>query len=333
MTMEAALASSKKSTNVRKEIAPKWLKPTFRAIETISTPLAARLAARLFLTPPRYAAPASEGARLATGRRFTVPGLRGERLAAWFWGSGGPLVLLVHGWAGRGGQMTPFVEPLLGAGFSVVTFDAPAHGASDGRVASLVHFRDALRAMVEAVGPVHAIVAHSMGGASTAMALSSGLPVGRVVFIGSPSDASAYAQKFAVTVGISESVRAAMQARLERRLGVPMALLNVARLAPTQRARLLIVHDRNDREVAYENGEAIARAWPGAELVTTTGLGHHRVLRDSTVHARVVAFLADGVARPTGCATSGCGGRPDGEWGAYCPSCGLEHEVRQFAAA
>jgi len=42
-------------------------------------------------------------------------------------------VLLVHGWGGRGAQLASFVEPLVARGFSVLTFDAPGHGASAAR--------------------------------------------------------------------------------------------------------------------------------------------------------------------------------------------------------
>ena len=54
---------------------------------------------------------------------------------------------------------------------------------------------------------------------------------------------------------------------------------------------MLVVHDREDVTVPYDDGAAIAAAWPGAELVTTTGLGHRDIVRDREVVARAVAFL------------------------------------------
>ena len=35
------------------------------------------------------------------------------------------------------------------------------------------------------------------------------------------------------------------------------------------------------------------QAWPGARMVTTRGLGHHRLVRDPQVIAEAVRFLAD----------------------------------------
>jgi pimeloyl-ACP methyl ester carboxylesterase len=60
---------------------------------------------------------------------------------------------------------------------------------------------------------------------------------------------------------------------------------------------LLLVHDRQDAETGWSDSEAIARAWPGARLVTTTGLGHRRILRDPAVVAEVTGFVGSPLAR------------------------------------
>ncbi|HEX6673981.1 MAG TPA: TetR family transcriptional regulator, partial [Actinomycetes bacterium] len=50
---------------------------------------------------------------------------------------------------------------------------------------------------------------------------------------------------------------------------------------------------RDDRETSWSDGRAIAIAWPDARLLTTTGLGHRRVLRDPEVVTQVAGFLRD----------------------------------------
>jgi len=61
-------------------------------------------------------------------------------------------------------------------------------------------------------------------------------------------------------------------------------------IAPRMEMPLLVVHDENDRFVPHVEGVCLADGWPGAELVTTTGLGHHRLLRDPMVVGRVTDF-------------------------------------------
>ena len=56
----------------------------------------------------------------------------------------------------------------------------------------------------------------------------------------------------------------------------------------------LIVHDRGDAEIPYQDGVDTAAAWPGAELLTTEGLGHRLILRDPEVVERATRFVTTG---------------------------------------
>jgi pimeloyl-ACP methyl ester carboxylesterase len=222
-----------------------------------------------------------------------VPGPDGS-LATWEWGDQGPRVLLVHGWQGRGAQLGSFVDPLLSRGFRVVTFDAPAHGASPGTRSSLVHFARAIESVAAATGPLHAAVAHSMGSPSLTWAFRNGALAQRVVFIAPPVDVDDFTRHMASLLNLGPDVVRATQRRLERRLGASTAELHMQRLAPRMRVPLLVFHDEDDRDVPLRCGELVANAWPGAELVRTQGLGHHRILRDRAVLERAVEFLVQG---------------------------------------
>jgi len=264
-----------------------------RALERTAPRLGAALAERLFFTPPSTTLTPSVRDILATGRPFRVRVEEG-RVSAWAWGSG-PVIALVHGWGGRGGRLAaPFVAPLVASGFSVVTFDAPGHGASDGRLSSMPQFARALGAVAAEAGSLYGIVAHSMGGSATTLAMSGGLQVERAVFLAPAADPARFAQDFAKLLAVGPAALEAMRQRSEARLRVRWSDLNVPRLAASLRAPLLVVHDREDVTVPYDEGAAIAAAWPGAKLVTTTGLGHRDIVRDPAVVARAVAFLRAG---------------------------------------
>jgi pimeloyl-ACP methyl ester carboxylesterase len=280
-----------KSTIVRSGIRPI---PGARAVgatlSALAPALAARLAARLFLTPQRHRRPEPEICALSTARPRAIE-MGGRRVQTWAWGAG-PAVLLMHGWAGRGAQLAAFVEPLLARGFSVVTFDAPGHGDSEGRQATLPDLAATLRTVAAIHGPVHGVIAHSLGAAATARAVHEGLTAGALVFLGAPADLVTPSLVFAEALGLSRRVRELMRQRVEQRVGVPWEAFDVTRLAPCQTAPLLVVHDRGDAEVPWQHGAAIAAAWPGAKLITTDGLGHRRILRDPTVLAAAVSFTA-----------------------------------------
>ena len=261
-----------------------------RAASAVLPGPTAVLAERLWCTIPRgRPAPAAQPGDVAN-----LDGMVAE-----VWGEG-PAVYLLHGWGGRRGQFDAFVEPLVHKGYRVIALDAPGHGDSapgafGPRRGLLTEFCAALAAAIEAYGPAHAVIGHSLGGLAITVALLDGLPAERAVLIAPAPDTMAYTVDFARQLGFSEGVRRRFTGRIAQRVGRPMADFDVlARARETEVTPLpplFIVHDRADREVAVRDGQALAAAWPRAEFTATEGLGHRRILRDPQVVRLVVDRL------------------------------------------
>jgi pimeloyl-ACP methyl ester carboxylesterase len=215
-----------------------------------------------------------------------------HRLAAWDWGIGRETVLLVHGWSGYASQLAPFVEPLLARGFHVATFDLPGHGQSSGELVTLVDFAKAIRAVASRLGPVSAVIGHSIGGTATALALQQGLKAERVVLLAPPAHPRPYAAGLGAQLGLSSARIEGMLEKVARELNIELDALDLRKLAPAMLSQLLLMHDRNDRDVPYEHGKTVAEAWPGGRLVTLDALGHRRLLKDAKVISQAVEFIA-----------------------------------------
>jgi len=265
------------------------LRGGFRVFGRAAPALAAAAAARLFGSPPRRQTSDAEREALARGRSGNLE-MGGGRIAMWTWGSG-PAVLLAHGWGSRGARLRSFVEPLVASGRSVVAFDAPGHGDSSGRTSSLPQFALAIRAVADTAGDIEAVVAHSLGCPSVAFAMTRGLSLSRAVFLAPAANPGAYTERFARTLAIPAPVLERMKRRFEDKYRLRWEELDLPRAARNFQAALLVIHDRADAEVPFENGESIAAAWPGATLVPTEGLGHTRIVHDPAVVARAVAFV------------------------------------------
>jgi pimeloyl-ACP methyl ester carboxylesterase len=281
---------AKNSTNVRTKMTRLAMRAATRVVGTVNPSWAGEWAERLFRTPRRTPPSRTAGAVLAQGQQRFLE-LCGERVAVWSWGEG-PRVLLVHGWSGYGGQLTAFVGPLVAAGFSVVTFDAPGHGRSSGRFSSLPEMARMIRAVGHATGGPHALVAHSFGAAASALAIRDGLAVERAVFVAPPTDPRKAVAFFSRELALPARAVARMVERLEAHVG-PLENYVVPDFAPSLKTPLRIFHDVGDEEVRVEAGEAIARAWPGATLVRTQGLGHYRILYTPAVIRDAVGFIAE----------------------------------------
>lgn len=264
----------------------------------------------LCLISPRHAAAVAERTWFQIPRRTVGPGelefLRGgtslslavgtARVAGWSWGQG-PTVLLVHGWGGRAADMRSFVQPLAQRGHRVVLFDAPGHGDSGGGSGrrGLLEFQAALLALQQQLGALHGLVAHSGGATAVALALRAGLRARRAVLIAPLNDVSSYATAFSRALCLSNSATRLWMEQVERRLDLSWHDL-AATIAPreVETPPVLIIHDREDRQVPFADGLAICAAWPRASLHAVQHLGHRRLLRDLEVVTRATSFITGG---------------------------------------
>lgn len=240
-----------------------------------------------FITPKRHPVNEHEQGWAARGEEVTLP----EGLRALRWGTGERVVLLMHGWEGRGTNLTAFIEPLMARGFRVVALDGPAHGRSAGIAATPPLFARALLTAQQALGPLLGIVAHSMGAAAVGIAVAQGLAVNRVVLIAGPSSQMGYIERFSQEMRFSPAMTARLIALLEGYNHLPMAEADLVKLGPKLTVPALIIHDREDGQVAYANAERIVAAWPGSRLLTTEGRGHRRILFAPEVLQATVDFL------------------------------------------
>lgn len=303
--MTTAASLSEKSTNVRQSNGLSILRLALAATAKLSPALAVNWAQRLFLRAQRYPWPAAEQAclqRAEIGTLYTagLPQLEWDGLAmrTYRWGEARRgTVALLHGWAGRASQFHVLIDALVAAGYQVVAIDAPGHGASGGGETSVLHFINAIERLVRNVGPVTAVIAHSVGGAATVNALAAGLRAQRAVLIAPAADLKAFSQLVARQLGLSEPLRQALQQKVERRFGLPWQSLHAVDRACELTLPGLVIHDEKDNEVPWRVGSAIAQAWPQAQLATTRGLGHRRLLKDSNVIEQVLAFVGADTSR------------------------------------
>jgi pimeloyl-ACP methyl ester carboxylesterase len=269
----------------------------FRLLSVVAPRRAATIGARFWFAVPRPTITEESRKFLATGKPFETS-VGGTPVAGWSWGSGVP-VLLMHGWGGYAGQLQSFVEPLVRAGFQAVALDAPSHGMSGPsqlgpKHATLFDFSDAMLAISRQMSSIAGVIAHSGGCAAAAWALRQrpDWPVRRLVFIAPFGSPARYMRLFQTMVGLSDRAMQKFREDTERQFRFQWRDFEVVAIAEAVKTPpLLVLHDKEDRETAWQDGADIAAKWPNATLQTTTGLGHNRILRDPAVVESVVSFL------------------------------------------
>jgi pimeloyl-ACP methyl ester carboxylesterase len=219
-------------------------------------------------------------------------------LKAYEWGSGDKIILLVHGWESRGTSLRSFVPPLLKKGYRVVAFDGPAHGDSGGKRTNLPHFAGAVKAIINQIGEVYGIIAHSFGGPSVTYAMSvldETIKVNKLVFVAVPSQIQWPIQKAVNTMKIPNKATEVFKSILQEKLeGRPLKISDIAlRFKETKANEVLVVHDEFDPVVTFESAEHIFENWDNASLFVTKGLGHYRIMKHPDVIQRILQFIND----------------------------------------
>ncbi len=271
---------------------PPHIQKAIAAIAELAPDLAGRIAAFACTRTKRRPLRAGEKPLLSRAEALEIRHGR-QRIAAWSWGAG-PTVHLVHGWNARATELGPLVEPLVAAGMRVVAHDSVGHGASTGASSHVIDMAETLVRVVEATGPARAIIGHSLGGTATAIALARGLPVARATLMGSPADTSRWPEDM---FGLRGEAADLARAHAEERLRSTYSSLGMSRLGASIRVPVLVVHDRADDVVDFDEALATVRSIRDAGLIATHGLGHSRILRDAATIEEVVRFTASDVPR------------------------------------
>lgn len=265
----------------------------FLGIAQLVTPnLAVRMTALLFRTPlPTKRS--TRGAKVPAGVRVETLPFESSTVTLYHYPApdGAPQVLMTHGWAGYGLQLAQVAEALSAAGWAVVLIDQPGHGRSSGWTSNLQQFSRALRFVGSHLGRLEAMVGHSMGAAAATHAVVFGLSVNNLVLISAPVSLIQETRRMASALGLSDRVLAKTISYIEARERVPFETVEAAYLAPRIDAPTLVVHDQDDKTVPYAAAQTLVDHLRDPRLITTCGLGHRRLLKDSSVIGIVANFI------------------------------------------
>lgn len=268
--------------------------PITRALNALPTPVAADIAHRIWrsLGTPETVHERDRAVHEQAERGELE--VNGSRVVTYRWGSGPRVILLVHGWRSRASRMAALVSALEGRA-TVVSFDAPGNGDSEGRYTTVLDYADAIHQLGEQYGQFQAIVGHSFGVLSTFLAVREGAATRRIVGISGMHTAGGIVDEFSRTLGLAPRVKARLRTLIEQRtfpvVDDPWTRF-VSRVDDPQ-IPLLLIHDQQDRVVPYVEIDTIADDHAGrVEFLRPVGLGHSRILSDPAVVAAVAEFVS-----------------------------------------
>jgi pimeloyl-ACP methyl ester carboxylesterase len=238
---------------------------------------------RVFFSPFTYRATPAEKHYLNTAKGFEIS-VNDQMVRCWKWGSG-PAILLAHGWNGRGIQLHQFIEPLLRRGYSVIAYDAPGHGESDGKTSSYFEFTDTIRTLLISSNghEIQGVIAHSLGASAVVNSMAKEDHPLKPVLIAPALKLAEVLYSFFDDIGLPKPVYQNLIEEYEKSFGYNMRRDNPSDLLTGLESKILIVHDKNDPTIPYVDSKDISERFRNIELHTTERLGHKRILADESV--------------------------------------------------
>lgn len=271
---------------------PKFIILTAGFLEALSSKLAARFAAKLFTTPIKHKMPRREFGMDKKSRQslLTIPEIKKEAVI-YELGDSSKKILLVHGWSGRGTQLFKIAETLVEQGYSVVSFDAPAHGKSPGKSTIMVEFIAAVKEIDKNFGPFEAAVGHSLGGMALFNSLKDGLKIKKLVTIGSGDVVEDIIDEFMGKIHLKKATGLLLSEHFEKKYNQSMHSFSAYLSAKEVDIPVLVIHDEDDLDVPLYAALHIHENLKNGSIMITKKLGHRKILGDEKVIAKTIEFI------------------------------------------
>jgi len=200
-------------------------------------------------------------------------------------------LLLVHGWESRATQMYGLVPKLLALGYKVIGVDMPAHGHSTGKISHAEAFVQTVLLTQEKLGVFDAVIGHSLGAGASSLALSRGLLTKKLVLISGPSSIENVLRNFSKFVGLNNRATEKFLDHASKMVGKQPAEMDAINSTSDIEVSTLIIHDHHDFEVPISESKRLIPKFVNAELYTTSGLGHRKILKSEKVIEKISDFL------------------------------------------
>jgi pimeloyl-ACP methyl ester carboxylesterase len=280
--------------NVQKNLAIRFFRTKLNLLSLVSKEQAGKEAFRLFCTPlSRYQG--KEAAVFTSGEKLEFE-LNGKKVRGFRCNpTGTKKILILHGFASSCHKFEKYANDLISKNYEVLAFDAPAHGASDGRTVNAVEYSEMILRVNALYGPIDGYIAHSFGGIAVSLALEmmEHSPGTKVVLVAPATETVSAIEGAFNVLGIRKKLlRECLDEHIFRISGQPPSWFSIRRAMKNIKASVLWIHDEEDKITPIKDVLKVQEDnLPHISFMLTRGLGHQKIYRDATIKKAILHFL------------------------------------------
>lgn len=270
----------------------RFIKAVLHFIQFFSPRHAAKIAVFLGGYVRKYPRKEREKDALGRARKIEIIKSDGNKLIAWSWGAG-PRVLIAHGWESRGSQMSSIAEAIAAQGYQAIAIDFTAHGDSEGKRTSFLHFNEDILLLANHFkNEVDAFVGYSAGGISSLYAHKKGFNPNKYVIIASPCAPYPAIEMTQNVFKLNPKSVKHMQDIYAGLFGMTWEELEESKFFTQFTQPALFINSHADKSVTVDQMQSIVDNWGGEkELLSLDGLSHRQLMWDDRVLKEITSFL------------------------------------------
>jgi len=256
----------------------------FRLLSFLAPKLAGKQAFELFQKPHMKKTRTRELALFDHFKESRIPA-EGEDLFVYSHGDQNDYpVILVHGWDSNPGSLYGIAQELAKHPFHVIVLSLPAHGKSKLTKTNMIHSSEMIKVLLDHYGLKNnfSMVTHSFGSGTSTIALrETGIKADLLLFLTTPDRMWDIFDNYRAMIKLGKKAYSYLLKEVEKLSPIKIDEFNISDLVQEVKyKKLILVHDKNDKILPWENALRMKEKNPKIELIETKGKGHYRLLWD-----------------------------------------------------
>lgn len=244
------------------------------ALSFVSPKKAADKALTIFATPRKGKILEHQKAFLNTAKQEVIY-FEDLPIMTYQWKGSKDTILLMHGWESNAHRWHKLIKALKAQDYNIVAIDAPAHGQSGSKQFNALLYASFINETTKKFKP-KTVIGHSVGGMASVFfqKIYHYSELKKLVLLGAPSEFINVFKGYTTMLGFNSRLEKQLDQLITERFGNTPSSFSTAKYIKDTAVKGLIIHDKEDKIINYDEALRIANNFKNAEFITTSGLGH-----------------------------------------------------------
>ena len=255
----------------------------------ISSKFASQIAINLFATP-RKGSYNEDQKKIVSSAFFQELIYKDLTITTYRWVGKNKTILLTHGWESNASRWDYILKDLRAQDYNIIALDAPAHGRSGSKQFNAVLYSEFINRVAQKYKP-EVLIGHSVGGMANVFCMYNfELPtVKKMILLGSPAHFTGVFLRYKKMMGYNSRISKGIDALVLEVFKKPVDHFSAAKFSESIEAKSLIIHDKMDKIIPFEDAQLLVNGFKNSEFISTTGFGHG--LKDESLTPQIIEFI------------------------------------------